>query len=202
MYDSVKLLIDAAGKNPAINHQQVTGNETGGIGGEKNCGARQLFEFAEPSHRRAYQELSAALGSIEQSCIQACAEYARNEGTESRLISINVDERKSTRASVSKVDQINRGQSRTNQALGSQPNACQLACRYGDAPASQLEVSQTTQYKGVSRYQSRTLQPQYHSVNPDVVIPSSIKPMLSTIRRRPSRILNTSLICILRSLLP
>ena len=58
------------------------------------------------------------------------------------------------------------------------------------------------EHKRVSRYRSRTLQPQYHSVNPDVVIPSSIKPMLSTIRRRPFRILNTSLICILRSLLP
>ena len=73
---------------------------------------------------------------------------------ESRLISINQDEGKSTRAGVSEVDQINRGQSRSNQAFGSQPNACQLACRYGDAPASQLEVSQTTQYKRVSRYRS------------------------------------------------
>ena len=32
---------------------------------------------------------------------------------ESRLISINVDERKSTRAGVSEVDQINRGQPRS-----------------------------------------------------------------------------------------
>jgi hypothetical protein len=47
---------------------------------------------------------------------------------------------------------INRGQSRSNQAFGSPPNACQLACRHGDAPASELEVSQTTQYKGAYRY--------------------------------------------------
>jgi hypothetical protein len=39
---------------------------------------------------------------------------------------------------------VNRGQSRSNQAFGLQPKACQLACRYGDAPDSQLEVSQTT----------------------------------------------------------
>jgi len=42
---------------------------------------------------------------------------------------------------------VNRGQSRSNQAFGSPPNACQLARSYGDVPASQLEVSQTTQYK-------------------------------------------------------
>src|SRR6266852_6480485 len=70
----------------------------------------------------------------------------------SRLISINEDEGKSTGAGVSAVYQINRGQSRSNQAFGSQPNACQLACRYGDAPTSHLEVSQTTQYKSVCRY--------------------------------------------------
>ena len=71
---------------------------------------------------------------------------------ESRLISINEDEGKSTRAGVSEVDQINRGQSRSNQAFGSPPNACQLEWRYYDAPSSQLEVSQTTQYKRVCRY--------------------------------------------------
>ncbi len=42
---------------------------------------------------------------------------------ESRLISINEDEGKSTGAGVSEVYQINRGQSRSNQAFGSQPNA-------------------------------------------------------------------------------
>ena len=60
---------------------------------------------------------------------------------------MNEDEGKSTRAGVSEVDQINRGQSRSTQAFGSQPKGCQLACRYGDAPASQLEVSETSQYK-------------------------------------------------------
>jgi hypothetical protein len=48
---------------------------------------------------------------------------------ESRFISINEDGGKSTRAGVSEVDQINRGQSRSNQAFGSQPNAC--ACESG-----------------------------------------------------------------------
>src|SRR5712664_544734 len=42
---------------------------------------------------------------------------------ESRLISINEDEGKSTGAGVSAVYQINRGQSRSNQAFGSRPNA-------------------------------------------------------------------------------
>ena len=40
------------------------------------------------------------------------------------------------------------------------------------------------------------------SVKPDVFIPSAINPMLSIMRIRPSRILNTSLICIALSLLP
>src|SRR6266481_52727 len=67
---------------------------------------------------------------------------------ESRLISINEDEGKSTRAGVSEVDQINRGQprsiavnrgqSRSNQAFGSKPNARQLAG--GGAPACQAGV--------------------------------------------------------------
>jgi hypothetical protein len=41
-----------------------------------------------------------------------------------------------------------------------------------------------------------------YCVKPDVVIPSSISPMLSTMRIRPLRILKTSLICILRGLSP
>src|SRR5260370_42338623 len=58
----------------------MTGHETGRVGGEKNRGACQLFDLAEPSHRRAHQELPATLGSIEHSCIQVRAKYARNEG--------------------------------------------------------------------------------------------------------------------------
>src|SRR5260370_8138677 len=58
----------------------MTGHETGGVGGEKNRGACQLFDLAEPSHRCAHQELPATLGSIEQSCIQVRAKYTRNEG--------------------------------------------------------------------------------------------------------------------------
>src|ERR1700730_18258144 len=57
----------------------MTGYETRGIGGEKNRSARQLFDLTESPHRRAHQELPAALGSIEQSRIQVCAQYPRNE---------------------------------------------------------------------------------------------------------------------------
>src|SRR5260370_8149592 len=58
----------------------MTGHETGRVGGEKNRRACQLFDLAEPSHWCAHQELPAALGSIEQSCIQVRAKYTRNEG--------------------------------------------------------------------------------------------------------------------------
>jgi hypothetical protein len=64
---------------------------------------------------------------------ELCPSTMKCQVYESRLISINEGEGKSTRAGVSEVDQINRGQSRSNQAFGSQPNACRLACRYGDA---------------------------------------------------------------------
>src|SRR5467141_1169078 len=60
----------------------MTSHETGGIGGEKNRGACQLFDLAKPSHRRAHQELPATLGSIEQSCVQVRAQYARNESVD------------------------------------------------------------------------------------------------------------------------
>jgi hypothetical protein len=46
---------------------------------------------------------------------------------ESRLIAINKDERKSTAAGVSAFCQINRGESRSNQAFGSQPKYFQTA---------------------------------------------------------------------------
>src|SRR5690348_11053327 len=42
---------------------------------------------------------------------------------ESRVISINKDEGKLTRACVFEVDQLNRGEWRSNQTFGSQPNA-------------------------------------------------------------------------------
>src|SRR6202158_3194129 len=57
----------------------MTGNETGGVGGEKNRGACQLFDLPKPSHRRAHQEFPPTLGSIEQSGIQVRAQYAWNE---------------------------------------------------------------------------------------------------------------------------
>src|SRR6266436_1377652 len=56
-----------------------------------------------------------------------CPLAMKRQVHESRLISINEDEGKSTRAGVSEVDQIKRGQSRSNQAFGSKPNARQLA---------------------------------------------------------------------------
>jgi hypothetical protein len=56
---------------------------------------------------------------------------------ESRLISINEDEGKSTVAGVSAVYQINRGQSRSNQAFGSKPRGC----RFESYPGSQIFFS-------------------------------------------------------------
>src|SRR5882672_7951154 len=58
----------------------MTGYETRGIGGEKDRGACQLFDFAKPAHRRAQQEFPAALGSIKQSCIQVRAKYTGSDG--------------------------------------------------------------------------------------------------------------------------
>ena len=46
--DQAALLIDTAGQHPAVNHQQVTGYEAGGIGSEEHRRAYQLVELAEP----------------------------------------------------------------------------------------------------------------------------------------------------------
>jgi hypothetical protein len=54
--------------------------------------------------------------------VELCPLAMKCQVRELRLISINEDEGKSTRAGVSEVDQINRGQSRSNQAFGSRPN--------------------------------------------------------------------------------
>src|SRR5712664_852052 len=58
----------------------MTGYETCGIGGEKHRCACQLFDLAEPAHRRAQQEFPASLGPIEQSCIQVRAKYTWSNG--------------------------------------------------------------------------------------------------------------------------
>jgi len=63
---------------------------------------------------------------------------------ESRLIS---DEGKSTGAGVSAVYQVNRAQTKH-----SARNRMLANSHAGRGPASNLEVSQTTQYKGVSKY--------------------------------------------------
>src|SRR5271166_3311669 len=49
------LLVDTAGKKPAIDNQRLSGNEGCGIGGEKDCGSYEFFCLAETAHRRAHQ---------------------------------------------------------------------------------------------------------------------------------------------------
>src|SRR6476660_9675386 len=74
---------------------------------------------------------------------------------ESRLISINEDEGKSTRAGISEVDQINRGQPRSNQAFGSKPLAYEQSTTYGNFDRDR-RISTSVYRSGTSERLHRT----------------------------------------------
>ena len=61
----VDLLIDATREKAAIDYEYFTRHETGRFRSQKHCGAGQLFNFAEPFHRRPQQKLPAAFSFIQ-----------------------------------------------------------------------------------------------------------------------------------------
>ena len=60
------LLIDAAGEEAAVDDEGLAGDEGGGVGGEVDGGADQLFGFSEAAHGGAHQEFLAAGRGVEQ----------------------------------------------------------------------------------------------------------------------------------------
>src|SRR4051794_31333333 len=62
----MQLLVDAAGEEAAIDHEDFAGHEAGSRGREEDAGAGKLRDAAEALHRRARQELPAAPGAVEQ----------------------------------------------------------------------------------------------------------------------------------------
>src|SRR5881398_353323 len=73
-------LIDATGEEAAVDGQHFAVDETGSMGGEKDARAGQLLHVAEAPHRRAKQELLAALGAVEQLRVERGAIDARRDG--------------------------------------------------------------------------------------------------------------------------
>src|SRR5882724_3062460 len=59
------LLVYTARQNAAVYHQQVTGDEAGGVRGQEDRRPHQFFELAESLHRRAHQEFAATFGAVE-----------------------------------------------------------------------------------------------------------------------------------------
>jgi hypothetical protein len=58
------LLVDAAGQEATVHHQEMAGYKTGGIGCEKYRSAAQFIQFSEPPHGSTKQEFLTALGAV------------------------------------------------------------------------------------------------------------------------------------------
>jgi hypothetical protein len=62
----VNLLVDAAGKEAAVDYQGLAGNKGSRIGSEIDCSSDQLFGFAEAAHWSSQQQFLAARCAIEK----------------------------------------------------------------------------------------------------------------------------------------
>src|SRR6476660_6700585 len=62
--------VDAGGEEPSVNHEALTSDEAGGVGGQQHGGARDLRHVSEPLHRGAQQQLATSFGLVEQLPIQ------------------------------------------------------------------------------------------------------------------------------------
>ena len=74
LWQAEVLLIHATREKPAVHREQVSRDEARRIGREKNRGARDLLGLAEAPHRRAHQELAAAIGTVEQPLVERRSE--------------------------------------------------------------------------------------------------------------------------------
>ena len=70
------LLIDAAGQESPIHDQRLAGDEGCRIGGKIDGCSDKLLGAPEAPHGSAQQQLLTAWSTVEQSCIQLCAEDA------------------------------------------------------------------------------------------------------------------------------
>ena len=60
------LLINPAGKESAVDHDCLSRNKAGRVGSKKYRSPNEFFEFTEPRHWRAQQELPPAGCTIKQ----------------------------------------------------------------------------------------------------------------------------------------
>src|SRR5215472_3041148 len=59
-------LIHAAGKESAVDDEQVAGDKTRCLGGQENRGSDQFLDFPKPMHGRAQQEFLPARSAVKQ----------------------------------------------------------------------------------------------------------------------------------------
>ena len=80
------LLIHAAGEKAAVHREQVSGDEARRLGREKNRGARDFVRLTEAPHRRAHQELAAAIGAVEQPFVERRSEHTRQNRVDAHAV--------------------------------------------------------------------------------------------------------------------
>ena len=73
------LLVDAAGKEAAVDHENLSGDKGGGVGRQIDGRADQFLRLAEASHGGAHQEFLAAIALVEQLLIEGGAEDSRSD---------------------------------------------------------------------------------------------------------------------------
>ncbi len=71
------LLVHTAGQKSTIHHQNLTSNKSGGITGQKDRRANQLYSLPEASHRRPHQQLLAAIALVQQLLVECSPEDPR-----------------------------------------------------------------------------------------------------------------------------
>ena len=72
-------------RNPPSTDEQLPGHEAGRVGGEIDGGADELFEPAEPFHRRANEELLPAR-PFEERRVEIGLEHAGRDGVDREAV--------------------------------------------------------------------------------------------------------------------
>ena len=73
----VKLsLIDPAGKDSAIDHEQMSGNEAGGVRCQEHGCTNQFLKISKAPHGRAHQELFAPRRPVQEMGVEISPEKA------------------------------------------------------------------------------------------------------------------------------
>src|SRR6266850_5125828 len=70
------LLINSAREKTAIDNQNLAVHKTGCVGGEKDCGARQLLNISKSPHGRSRQKFAPTFSFIQELCVEGRAKHS------------------------------------------------------------------------------------------------------------------------------